>query len=85
MAFHKSQLGAFGENLPCDLNGYVPTEGTGPWDLTYDHGSESTHDSDGNMTEYGQWWEDEWGDKVTAAVVATTEAEKELEKWRSTN
>ena len=85
MAFHKSQFGEFGKNLPCDLNGFVPTEDTGPWDLAYDHGSESTHNSEGSMTEYGQWWEDEWDTKVTDAVVATAEAEKELEKWRSTN
>ncbi len=27
--FHKSNLGSFGENLPCDLDGYVHTTAQG--------------------------------------------------------
>jgi phytoene/squalene synthetase len=27
MAFHKDECGAFGKNLPCDLNGNVPEPG----------------------------------------------------------
>lgn len=31
MSFHKTNLGSFGENLPCDKNGYVPITGEPVW------------------------------------------------------
>lgn len=85
MAFHKSNLGSFGESLPCSIEGYVPTADTGPWELTYDHGGESTHDADGELTEYGEWWEnDSWPEIVAEAVAATAAAEAGLAEWQAT-
>jgi hypothetical protein len=82
-AFHKSNLGSFGENLSADMHGYVPTADCGPWDLTYDHGTELTHDSDGNLTPYGEWWEsDRWPEIVAEAVAATEAAEDGLAGWQ---
>jgi hypothetical protein len=86
VAFHKSNLGSFGSNLPCDINGYVPEADDNPWGFVIDHGSEATHDDDGNLTEYGEWWEDEgfpeWRD---GAIRATEEAEQSLSQWRQRN
>lgn len=54
MAFHKSGFGKFGENLPCDRNGYVPERGDlkrgfdfggdyiGPWREYVDKAIEAT-------------------------------------------
>jgi hypothetical protein len=83
MAFHKSNLGSFGDNLTTDINGYVPTADTSAWELTYDHGGEQTHTSDGELTEYGEWWEDERFPEIKAeAMHATEEAEAALSDWR---
>lgn len=83
--FHKTNLGAYGENLTADMNGYVPEATDGPWDFTLDH-TERTHDDAGNLTEYGQWWEDEgypeWRD---AAVAATRQATEALGRWQDRN
>lgn len=85
MAFHKSNFGSFG-NLPCDMNGYVPEADDGPWDFAIDHGTERTHDENGELTEYGEWWEDEgfpeWRDR---AVKETEEASKALSEWQNQN
>ena len=82
-AFHKSNLGSFGTDLPADSNGYVPTADCGPWELQYDHGSESTHDDDGELTPYGEWWEDDrWPEIVAEAVEATEAAEAGLTEWQ---
>lgn len=84
MAFHKSNLGSFGGGIRADMNGYVPEATDGPFDLSVDHGTERTHDDDGNLTEYGEWWRDEgfpaWRDE---AVAATAKAEAALAKWQS--
>lgn len=74
MAFHKSRLGSFGEDVDADMNGYVPTAETGAWDLSYDHGTERTHNDDGSLTEYGEWWEDERFTEIRDAAIAATEA-----------
>lgn len=58
MAFHKSNMGSYGSST-CDMNGYVPEATDGPWDFAIDHRTERTHDEDGELTEYGQWWEEE--------------------------
>lgn len=84
MAFHHSNLGSFGDGLRADINGYVPTADTGAWELDYDHGTERTHDDEGNLTDYGQWWEDERFPEIRAeAIEATAEAEAEISKWQS--
>ena len=81
--FHKSNLGSFGEGLRADMDGYVPEATDGPWDLALDHGTEYTHDQDGNLTEYGQWWQEEgfpeWRDD---AVEATRKAAKTPGRWQ---
>ena len=82
MTYHKSNLGSFA-SLITDINGYVPTADTGPWDLTYDHGTEDTHDEDGELTEYGEWWEEERFPEIKAdAIKATEEAESAISNWR---
>jgi hypothetical protein len=86
MPFHKSNLGSFGEGVQADMNGYVPTADDGPWDFAIDHGSERTHDGDGNLTEYGEWWEEEGFPEWQAkAVEATRKAEAGIREWQDAN
>ena len=81
MTYHISTLGSYGRRVDHDLNGYVPTADTGPWDMAYDHGSERTHDEDGEVTAYGEWWEDEGFPAILAAAIkATAEAEAGIAK-----
>ena len=83
-AFHKSNLGSFGEHLSTDMDGFVPTAECGPWELDYDHGTERTHDEDGELTEYGEWWEeDRWPEIVDESVAATKAAEAGLTEWQN--
>ena len=84
MAFHVSNYGLFGRYLPHDINGFVPTEDTGPFDLTFPHEEgEQLHDSKGKLTEYGQWWvEEEWPEIKKTAIEATQDARRNLTKWR---
>ena len=83
MTFHKSNLGSFGEGIKSDINGYVPDETTGPWDLTYDHGTTETHDDDGDLTEYGEWWEtDRFPEIKSEAIAATQQAETDIADWQ---
>jgi hypothetical protein len=82
-AFHKSNLGSFGNNLTADINGYVPTADTTAWELTYDHGGQDTHDDDGNLTEYGEWFEFERFPEIQSeAIAATKEAEAGISDWQ---
>jgi hypothetical protein len=86
MAFHKSNLGSFGEGLPADMNGYVPEADDGPWDFAVDHGCESTHDEDGELTEYGEWWEEEGFPQWQADAIAATQASEEAcGQWQEEN
>ena len=84
MAFHKSNLGSFGfGDVQADMNGYVPTADTGAFELSYDHGTEDTHDADGNLTEYGEWWRDERFPEIKAeAIRATEDAEAGISEWQ---
>ena len=85
MAFHKSNFGAFGGGLHADMNGYIPEAEDGPFDLAYDH-AERTHNADGTLTEYGEWWvEDRWPEIVAEAVKATAEAQESLREWQEQN
>lgn len=87
-AFHISNLGSFSGHVAeyADMNGYVPTEETGAWDLSYDHGSERTHDESGELTEYGVWWEEDRFPEIRdAAVAATEKAEAGISDWQSSN
>lgn len=82
-SIHVSTLGSFApKGRYIDLDGYIPTEDCGPWELRYDHGTEDTHDADGDLTEYGDWWESEWLDIVDEAVAATEAAAAAVQEWR---
>lgn len=86
MPFHKSNYGAFGANLPADMDGYVPEPGDNPFRGKWDHGSERTHDENGELTEYGQWWEEEGFPELLERVEkAKKESDAQLEKWRDDN
>lgn len=86
MAYHKSNLGGFGYGVQADMNGYVPEEGDGPFALSYDHGTELTHDEYGELTEYGEWWvEDGYPEILAAAIKATAAAVKGLSEWQDKN
>ena len=86
MSYHKSNLGSFGEGLPCDMNGYVPEEGDDAFAGAWDHGTEKTHDDAGNLTEYGEWWQDERFPEIVAeAAEATEKANAGVEEWRTSN
>lgn len=80
--FHKSNLGGYGDSLPSDQKGYVAELGDGPWDFVLDHG-ERTHSAEGELTEYGVWWEEEgfpeWRDQ---AVERTRAAVRAVDEWR---
>ncbi len=83
IVFHKDNFGSFGENLPADINGYVSTADTDPWDLVYDHGTEKTHATDGTLTEYGEWWESEgFPELQEEAIQATQDAEASIAESR---
>ena len=83
MAFHISNLGCFGRGITTDRNGFVATKDTDPWELDYDHGSEATHDAAGDLTEYGEWWEDErFPEIVEESTKATENSVAEIDKWR---
>lgn len=64
---HKSNLGRFGTNLPCDRNGFVPEQGDAL--ESFDFG--------------GDIDDDEWDDFVEVAVNATEVAVKEVADWRA--
>lgn len=68
MAFHKSNLGGFGEKLPCDHMGYVPEADDTP--SQFDFGGEDI--------------DDDWFDEFKAnAVTRTAEASNRLQEWRN--
>lgn len=82
--FHYSNFGSFAPSVR-DMDGFV-AEATDndPWAFNIDHGGERTHNDDGSLTEYGEWWEEdgfpEWRDR---AVAETATAEEGLVEWRS--
>lgn len=86
MAYHKSNLGAFGGSITSDMDGYIPEAGDGPWDLAVDHGGLATRDEDGELTEYGEWWEEEgfpeWQEQ---AIAATEQASEACSEWQEEN
>ncbi len=83
MAFHHGDLGAFGEKIPADMDGYVPEAGDNPWQFAVDHGGQRTHDQDGELNEYGEWWEGVgfflW---LGEAIAATTRSVEALAEWQ---
>ena len=75
--FHKSNLGSFGENLSCDMNGYVPEEGDEPGEFAIDFAGNGDQEI---------WWKSdgfaEWRDD---AIEQTKEALAALAEWRKSN
>lgn len=83
---HKSNLGSLGNRIPSDMEGYIPEATDGPWDFAIDHGCEDTHDDDGELTEYGEWWEnDGFPDWQSRAIAATEECQSAIADWRENN
>ncbi len=81
MAFYKSNLGHFGEQLPCDLNGRVPETGDEPTDFTWDH-DEFTTDFDEAGNGYEGFADEQWSTFVAETAELTRRAEEALDEWR---
>ncbi len=82
MAFHQSNFGALAGGLRADIDGYVPEAGDGPFAGNWDHGTERTHNVDGSLTEYGQWWvEQGYPELLASNIEATAEAQESLHKF----
>ena len=74
-SFHKSNLGSFGESLPCDMNGYVHLTAEAWLAAPVDMPSADRAD-----VEYmAQWAEDQ----AEATRQAVAESEAALESWRA--
>lgn len=73
--FHKSNLGMFGRNLPCDLNGMVPEEGDTADMFTFP----SDWDFNPEREDYDDDGFEEW---VEGAVEKTKDATDSLEEWQ---
>ena len=71
--FHKSNLGQFGENLPCDINGFVPEEGDSLEDFTFP-GGWFEGDEDEAEERFEEWKEE--------AIHQAAEAMDELSLWQ---
>lgn len=72
-SFHKSNLGAFGENLPCDLNGYVHTTTEGWMCAPLDGMAWQDYDEDAK--------EERCEEMAAEAREAVALAEKALAEW----
>jgi hypothetical protein len=83
MTYHKSNLGSNGLRIISDIHGFVPTESTDVWELEFDHGGQSTHDCDGELTGYGEWFEeDRWPEIKAQAIRETLDAEDGIRRMR---
>lgn len=80
MAFHKSNLGSFGERLPCDVDGYVGERGD-DFDIFNFEASIYSDDPDDMEWRRNEWFP-EW---IEECVSATKTACKAAEEWRQDN
>lgn len=72
MTFHKSNLGSFGDRLPCDMQGYVRTTAAEIF------AAQDKYDTAGkNLTE------EEAEEMAETAKAAVLEAEAALEEWHN--
>tara|TARA_B100000519_G_scaffold25799_1_gene18133 strand:- start:35499 stop:35804 length:306 start_codon:yes stop_codon:yes gene_type:complete len=81
MAIHISRFGQYGKGLKrhADIDGYIPEPSDGPWDGRWDHGVERTHNDDGSLTGYGEWFaREKWPDILFAATEALDEIDETL-------
>lgn len=76
-SFHKSNLGAFGEHLSCDMDGYVHTTAAGWLAAPVDMPSADRDDA-----EYMQQWAEEQAQETRDAVAA---AEEKSTAWQAGN
>lgn len=74
-SFHKSNLGAFGEHLPCDMDGYVHTTAAGWLAAPVDMPAADRADA-----EYMREWSEDMAQQTRDAVAA---AEEKLAAWQS--
>jgi len=79
MSFHYTQFGSFGNNLPRDIDGYVPEAGDDWRDFSFDFGSENSDDKDIQEYRDTEWWPE----FLTEAINAVNEVSKQLEQWRN--
>lgn len=73
-SFHKSNLGQFGESLPCDLNGYVHLTAEAWLAAPVDMPAADRADAG-----YMQEWAESQAEATREAVAA---AEESLRKWQ---
>lgn len=74
-SFHKSNLGSFGTDLPCDLNGYVHTTAEAWLSSPMDISASDRADED---------YMAEWATGMAAqTIAAVAESEKALADWQS--
>jgi len=81
MPIHKNNFGSFANDIQTDINGYIPIDSDEAFDLDYDHGCELTHDENGELTEYGDWFENDRFPEIKAnAKIAIRKAERGITK-----
>lgn len=76
-SFHKSNLGSFGENLPCDLDGYVHTTAEGWMNSRMDAYAWQNYDDEAK--------EERCEEMAAEARCAVEESEKALGEWQKKN
>ena len=76
-SFHKSNLGRFGDSLPCDLDGYIHLTAQAWMTAPMDWGTDGKPEGDELV---------EWANKMAfTAMSETNQAENQLEDWQSDN
>lgn len=76
--YHHSNYGSFAPST-LDMDGYVPETGDDPFVGVWGHGGQATHDEDGELTEYGEWWVEEgFPEKVERAEAEKAESDEAL-------
>jgi hypothetical protein len=75
VSFHKSNLGQFGDHLPCDLNGYVHLTAEAWLSAPIDMPA-----ADRNDAEYMQEWAESQAEATRQAVA---EAEANMAEWQA--
>ena len=79
--FHYTKLGTFGEYLPRDLDGFVPTKGDKPemFSWAHDHFTKDFDDCGNGWKGYAQ---ETWDEFLAEAIRKTAIAEHSLYEWR---
>lgn len=90
MSYHISNLGAFGNGITTDMQGYVPEPGDDWRDMSFDLGPDENPDREGiSEAEREERLEyldrDWWPGVIAAAEAATARAHAALEEWQDEN